>query len=190
MSDTASSRSSWRRPRVGDEAPIDFVSNIPFLSVHLGCLLVLWTGIGPLAAAVGFASLAVRMFGLTGGYHRYFCHRSYETGRIFQFVLGWLGAAAAQMGPLWWASHHRHHHREADTEGDVHPPGVKGFFWAHMGWIMSPSNADTDYERVGDLTVFQRRRTPFTLMVDVDGRTRSSSSTVGAGVAPSAGSPV
>lgn len=150
--------SSWRRPRVGDEAPIDLVSNIPFLSVHLGCLLLFWTGIGPVAAAVGLVSLAVRMFGLTGGYHRYFCHRSYETGRAFQFVLGWIGASAAQMGPLWWASHHRHHHREADTEGDVHPPGVKGFFWAHMGWVMSPSNADTDYSRVSDLAVYPELR--------------------------------
>ncbi len=38
-------------------------------------------------------------FGLTAGYHRYFAHKSYKTGRAFQFLLAVLGASAAQMGP-------------------------------------------------------------------------------------------
>jgi len=134
------------------------VRNLPFIVVHLACGLVLWTGVSPIAAAVGLITLLTRMFGLTAGYHRYFCHRSFNTSRGFQFVLACLGAAAAQRGPLWWAAHHRRHHRHADTEEDAHPPGVKGFWWAHAGWIMSASNHATRLEWVQDFARFKELR--------------------------------
>ena len=41
-----------------------------------------------------------------------------------------------QKGPLWWASHHRHHHRTADTRADAHSPVVHGFWWSHCGWFL------------------------------------------------------
>ena len=132
----------------GNEQRVTWTTNLPFLGVHAGCVLVLWTGVSPLAAGVGLVTLLVRMFGLTGGYHRYFCHHSFKTTRVFQFTLAAVGSAAAQKGPLWWAGHHRSHHRYSDTDADVHPPGVKGFYWAHMGWVMSPANVPHPY-RVG-----------------------------------------
>ena len=140
------------------EERVDWIGNIPFLLVNLGSVLVLWTGVSTVALCVAFITLAVRMFGLTGGYHRYFCHRSFGTSRFFQFVLAWTGCAAAQMGPLWWAAHHRHHHRHSDTHQDVHPPGVKGFLWAHMGWVMSPSNERTRLDLVPDLAAYPELR--------------------------------
>ena len=81
------------------------------------------------------------MFGITGGYHRYFAHRSYKTSRVFQFVLAWLGCSAVQKGPLWWAAHHRHHHRYSDTPEDLHSPATSGFWWSHVGWILSRKHA-------------------------------------------------
>ena len=60
---------------------------------------------------------------------------------------------------MWWAAHHRSHHRYADTEKDAHPPRAKGFFWAHMGWVMCKKNADLrPDERVPDLAVFPELR--------------------------------
>lgn len=47
------------------------------------------------------ASYTIRMFGVTGGFHRYFAHGSYKTSRPFQFVLAVMGASAWQKGPLW-----------------------------------------------------------------------------------------
>ena len=44
--------------------------------------------------------------------------------------------SAAQKGPLWWAGHHRIHHRFTDTVADPHTPR-KGFWWSHVGWILS-----------------------------------------------------
>ncbi|MCY4029042.1 MAG: acyl-CoA desaturase [Acidobacteria bacterium] len=137
---------------------IDWLGGLPFLGVHAACLAVVWTGVSPVAIAVGALTLLTRMFGLTAGYHRYFCHRSFRTTRAFQFVLAWLGASAAQMGPLWWAGHHRSHHRHSDTGDDVHSPSAQGFLVAHFGWILSRANQRTKAEWVPDLLRFPELR--------------------------------
>jgi len=128
--------------RVPQDAQVEFVGNLPFLILHLGCLLVFWVGVTPIAAWIGFLLILPRMFGLTAGYHRYFSHRSFKTSRFFQFVLAFLGAMSIQKDPLWWAAHHRNHHRYTDTTRDVHSPHVYGFFWSHMGWVMCKKNAN------------------------------------------------
>ena len=143
-------------PETGDG--IDWLCGIPFLAVHAACLAVVWTGVSPIALAVGAVTLLTRMFGLTAGYHRYFCHRTFRTTRAFQFVLAWLGASAAQMGPLWWAGHHRSHHRHSDTGDDVHSPSAQGFLTAHFGWILSRANQRTKTEWVPDLLRFPELR--------------------------------
>lgn len=96
----------------------------------------------------------VRKFGITGGYHRYFSHRSFKTSRWFQYVLAWLGGMSAQKGALWWAAHHRHHHQHSDQEDDIHSVKQQGFYWAHVGWILAPDYNDYDAKRVKDLTKF------------------------------------
>ena len=57
---------------------------------------------GALEACLFSASYFSRMFGITGGYHRYFSHASYQTTRSFQCVLALLGASAWQKGPIWY----------------------------------------------------------------------------------------
>jgi stearoyl-CoA desaturase (delta-9 desaturase) len=121
--------------------------------------LVFWVGVSIPALIVFFATFVVRMFGLTGGYHRYFSHRTYKTSRFFQFLLALLGACAFQKDPMWWAAHHRHHHRYADTILDSHPPSTRGFFWAHMGWVMCKKNAELKPdELVPDLAAYPELR--------------------------------
>src|SRR5262249_24912246 len=93
----------------------------------------------------------VRMFGITGGYHRYFSHRTFRTSRLFQFLLAFLAQTSAQKGAIWWASHHRLHHKKSDQPGDVHSVTLDGFFWAHVGWILSREHEETDTSRVQDL---------------------------------------
>ena len=108
-----------------------------FVLLHASVLLVFRTGWSPIALAAAAAAYWARMFGITAGYHRYFAHAAYRTSRRFQFALAWLGAAAAQKGPLWWAGHHRNHHLYSDTEKDIHSPSREGFWWSHVGWILS-----------------------------------------------------
>jgi stearoyl-CoA desaturase (delta-9 desaturase) len=101
---------------------IDWARSLPFVLMHLACLAAFLTGVSPVAIVVALIAYLVRMFAITGFYHRYFSHRTFKTSRVGQFVFGLLGASAVQRGPVWWAAHHRHHHANSDREADVHSP--------------------------------------------------------------------
>lgn len=149
---------------MGDATPDDrpeFVNvfkQLVFWLVHLACISVLWVGFSWIALAVCIALYVVRMFAITGGYHRYFSHRTYKTSRPFQFFLAFLGATSAQKGPIWWASHHRHHHRHSDTPEDIHSPIVHGIYYAHVGWVLSSQFIKPRLELVKDLMAFPELR--------------------------------
>ena len=144
--------------KMTDKTVVDWFRVIPFIAVHAACLGVIWVGWSWSAIAVAASLYALRMFAITGFYHRYFSHRSFKTSRPAQFVFALLGASSAQRGPLWWAAHHRHHHRHSDTEHDVHSPRHHGFWWAHMGWITAPGNFPTNFEAVRDLAKYPELR--------------------------------
>lgn len=136
---------------------IDWPRSLPFLLIHAACFGVLWTGASAAAIVVCVLLYLVRMFGITAGYHRYFSHRSFRTSRVFQFVLGWLGAMATQKGPLWWAANHRHHHATSDSEEDAHSPR-HGFWWSHVGWFLCNKFHETNYRLIPDLARFRELR--------------------------------
>ena len=144
------------RPRAGFA---DRLRAVPFVLLHLGALVgailvaPTWLSVG-----LGVGLYVVRMFGITGGYHRYFAHRAYRTGRPFQFVLGWLGCMAMQKGPLWWAGQHRHHHKYSDTEDDPHSPIVRTVWWAHVGWVVSGRFKDIPAETIKDYAKYRELR--------------------------------
>lgn len=137
---------------------INWIHSIPVLSMHVACIGVLFFGFSWIALFICVISYSVRAFGITGAFHRYFSHKTYKTSRWFQFVLALLGTSAAQMGPLWWGGHHRKHHRYSDTEKDVHSPVQKGFYWAHIGWILSSKYLHTDRDVIQDFDKFPELR--------------------------------
>lgn len=137
---------------------LNIIRCIPFILMHLGCIAVFWVGWSPVALWVAGTFYFIRMFAITGFYHRYFSHRSFKTNRFWQFIFAVIGCTAVQRGPLWWAAHHRHHHQYSDTEPDTHSPVVKGFWWSHMGWFTCDKNFATRYERVKDFSKFPELR--------------------------------
>jgi stearoyl-CoA desaturase (delta-9 desaturase) len=141
------------------EHSIAWMESLPFFAFH-GIALA---GV----AAVGFrwewaglclATYVARMFGITAGFHRYLSHRSFSFSgrfaRVWQFLLVFLGTASVQKGPLWWAAHHRHHHRFSDQPQDLHSPAQEGFWWSHVGWILSRKYDETRWELIPDLRKF------------------------------------
>jgi stearoyl-CoA desaturase (delta-9 desaturase) len=137
---------------------IDWLRATPFIAMHLACIAVIWVGFSPIALIVAAVLYAVRMFAITGFYHRYFSHRTFSTSRTVQFIFAFIGASCVQRGPLWWAAHHRNHHRNADTVLDPHSPKIYGFLWSHVGWFLTPRNFQTDLSRVPDLAKFPELR--------------------------------
>jgi len=141
-----------------DPRRIDWPRQVPFLAIHAGCLLVPWVGVSATAIAVAIALYALRMFAITAFYHRYFAHRAFRAGRAVQLAFAVLGASAAQRGPLWWASHHRHHHVHADEPSDAHSAARHGFAWSHVGWFMAHENFAPRRELVGSWERFPELR--------------------------------
>ena len=137
---------------------VDWARILPFVGVHAACLGVLWVGWSPIAVGTAVVLYLLRMFAITGFYHRYFSHRTFRTSRTAQFVFAVLGASAVQRGPIWWAAHHRHHHAFSDREQDVHSPVQRGFLWSHMGWFLSRRHFAPDLGRVRDLLAFKELR--------------------------------
>ncbi len=133
----------------------DWLTSLPFLGVHAAALLgaILIPPTWPLVALC-FAVFYIRIFGISLAYHRYFAHRTFKTSRAFQFVLALWSMASLQRGALWWAAHHREHHKYSDAEGDPHSAARMGFFWSHVGWILSRKNGRTKVEVIRDLTRF------------------------------------
>ena len=127
-------------------------TSLPFFLMHVSVLavflfpfhwsLVLWL--------VG--SYTLRMFFVTAGYHRYFSHRSYRLNRFWQFVVAFMSQTSAQKGVLWWAAHHRHHHLMSDRKADVHSAVQEGFWWSHVGWVLSGEHGHTPEESIRDFS--------------------------------------
>jgi stearoyl-CoA desaturase (Delta-9 desaturase) len=132
---------------------------IMFWAVHVAALAgVVYLGFSWRGAVLAAAVYFVRMVVVTGGYHRYFSHRTFKTSRPFQLLLALGAQTAAQRGVLWWASHHRFHHKHSDTERDVHSPGRKGLWHSHVGWVVGNDMDDTDLSLVSDLARYPELR--------------------------------
>ncbi len=59
--------------------------------------------------------------------HRFFTHKTYETGKIREVVLRFFAFITGQGPTLSWVNIHRTHHAYEDTEKDPHSP-------FHMKW--------------------------------------------------------
>jgi stearoyl-CoA desaturase (Delta-9 desaturase) len=139
-------------PTDDEHDDIVYPSAIPFVLVHLTCIGAIWSGITWQAVAIAVVLYWLRIFAIGAGYHRYFSHRAYATGRAAQFVLAALAQSTAQRSVLWWAAKHRHHHLHSDTEHDVHSPRHKGFLYSHVGWIFAAKHDTTDLVKIADFS--------------------------------------
>ncbi len=97
--------------------------------------IYLWYG-SPSALLWALSGIMVFITGLsiTGGYHRYFSHKTYKTYPMVETVILFLSSMAAQGSALRWSCDHRQHHAYTDT--DLDPYSInKGFWFAHILWI-------------------------------------------------------
>jgi stearoyl-CoA desaturase (delta-9 desaturase) len=130
------------------------VSVSPVVVVYAALAAIPWIDIDPWSFAVTVAVALVAGWGIVGGFHRYFAHRSYKTSRPVQLLIAAIGCLALQKGPLWWAAVHRGHHRTADTPDDPHSPIVGGFWHGHVGWLFGRDLLATNPDLVKDLSKY------------------------------------
>jgi stearoyl-CoA desaturase (delta-9 desaturase) len=87
---------------------------------------------------------------ITLGYHRLFSHQAFKAKWPVKLFVLLFGAAAFENAALWWSAEHRRHHKHVDTDDDPYDIS-KGFFWAHMGWLMFKLKPEPPFDNVADL---------------------------------------
>jgi stearoyl-CoA desaturase (delta-9 desaturase) len=73
---------------------------------------------------------------ITGGYHRFWAHRSYQASVPLQIFYMLFGAMSLQNSILVWASMHRVHHRHVDDVDSDPYSAKRGLWFSHMGWML------------------------------------------------------
>jgi stearoyl-CoA desaturase (delta-9 desaturase) len=89
-------------------------------------------------------------FSITAGYHRLFTHRSYEARWPLRLLVLIFGAGAFENSVLMWTSEHRRHHKHTDHDEDPYDI-TKGFFHAHIGWLLFKLNPQPPFDNAVDL---------------------------------------
>ena len=91
---------------------------------------------------------------MTAGAHRFWCHRAYKANLPLRIILMLCYVTAGQVchvinlpyaiktkvnflkNTLYdWVRDHRVHHKYSETDADPHNSN-RGFFFAHVGWLM------------------------------------------------------
>ncbi len=87
---------------------------------------------------------------ITLGYHRLFSHFTFEANWSVKLFTLLFGAAAFEGSALEWSADHRRHHKHVDHDEDPYDIN-KGFFHAHIGWLLFRRGPDTPLTWVRDL---------------------------------------
>jgi len=98
---------------------------------------------------------------ITLGYHRLFAHVAFQARWPVRLATLVFGAAAFENCALAWVSDHRRHHKHVDHDEDPYDIS-KGFWHAHIGWILFKLDPKPPWDNVADLSkdrliLWQRR---------------------------------
>jgi stearoyl-CoA desaturase (delta-9 desaturase) len=97
-----------------------------------------------------FFYLSATMMSITLGYHRLFSHLAFKAKTPVKLFTLVFGACAFENSALLWCSDHRRHHKHVDHDEDPYDI-TKGFFWAHIGWLLFKLNPVPPMDNVSDL---------------------------------------
>jgi stearoyl-CoA desaturase (delta-9 desaturase) len=123
------------------------IVTIPLAGIFLAGWFAWGRGLFAFDLLLTVALYSLTMLGITVGYHRLFTHKSFQTTRTLQALLGVLGSMALQGPIIRWVADHRRHHAFSDAPGDPHSPHLRetsgllpylrACWHAHIGWFFS-----------------------------------------------------
>jgi len=124
---------------------------VPLLAV-LASAWVAWGGfLSWHDVVISTVFYAITGHGITVGFHRYFTHGSFKSGRAVRIALAIAGSMAVEGPVTRWVADHRRHHAYSDQQGDPHSPWrygesfgalCKGLWHAHIGWLFDIEQTD------------------------------------------------
>ena len=62
----------------------------------------------------------IAIVAISGGYHRYYSHKTFECNKFHQWMINFLGIFSGAGPALTWAAVHKQHHAYSDKENDPH----------------------------------------------------------------------
>lgn len=77
----------------------------------------------------------------TIGAHRLWSHRAYKANLGLRIFLAIFQTLSVENDIFEWCRDHRMHHKYTEKDGDPHNAS-RGFFFAHMGWLMCKKHSD------------------------------------------------
>ena len=119
---------------------------LPFLGVIEAIRLWFHNAVGMGELVLLAVMYFVTMGGITIGLHRLLSHRAFSTSKPLRYLLAIAGSMSGQGSVLYWVSMHRAHHAHSDAPGDPSTPHrygdglaarIKGFWYAHHGWLLA-----------------------------------------------------
>jgi stearoyl-CoA desaturase (delta-9 desaturase) len=122
-----------------------FFNILPFIGSLVAIVVTILYGVSIVDVGLFLTMWMLTGLGISVGFHRLLCHRSFRTYEPVKAVLAVLGCMAAQGPVVSWVAMHRRHHQIADKEGDVHSPNLhgqgfagklRGFIHAHVTWML------------------------------------------------------
>lgn len=134
---------------------VDWINTIFLLMISLIAVIgapiyIIMNGINGLEIGL-FTFYAISTgISITLGYHRLFSHLSFKAKWPVKLYTLVFGACAFENSALNWCSDHRRHHKHTDHDDDPYDIS-KGFFWAHIGWILFKMNPKPPMDNVADL---------------------------------------
>lgn len=133
-----------------------FIVLIPYPILIIACVIAYCMNMN-----AGWKEVSIAMIAYYGsniavgiGLHRLWAHSSYKAKSWFHYLLAFFSAGCLQGPALVWASDHRFHHAYADGDLDPHTPlkykssKLKGFFWAHIGWMLIKEDKKAQVDRL------------------------------------------
>jgi stearoyl-CoA desaturase (delta-9 desaturase) len=87
---------------------------------------------------------------ITLGYHRLLSHRSFKARLPVKLWVLLFGSSAFEGSALEWCADHRRHHKFVDHDDDPYDI-TKGFFHAHVGWLLFKFRPEPPVDNVPDL---------------------------------------
>ena len=127
-----------------------FLMGTLFISLTAVPAYIWHFGLSPFQVILFFLFFIPTGLSITLGYHRLFAHRSFQARFPVRLACLLFGASAFESSVLEWASDHRRHHKHVDHDDDPYDI-TKGFFHAHMGWMLFKLKPVPPLDNVPDL---------------------------------------